>query len=155
MRLPVRRVLALDPWMEPFASAGPEPYKDAKEPKIAAPELLVINSEAFTLWAGHFSTLKETVAKFAPSRLITLVRAQHITFSDFPLLVSRRLQGTDPQHLADRVGLLAHRFLTGSLSLQGASLGVEYEGIQTHPMKTVKDKGRQRLVGEAGDIILH
>jgi platelet-activating factor acetylhydrolase len=155
-RLPVRRVLALDPWMEPFASPGPEPYKDTEESKAGPVELLIINSEAFTLWTGHFNTLQETVAKFAPSRLITLVRAQHVTFSDFPLLVPRPFQETDPHRLVDCVGLLAHRFLIGTLSFHSNGLGAADGGVQTRSMKIIKDeKAKRRLEGEAGDIILH
>jgi platelet-activating factor acetylhydrolase len=150
--------------MDPFPSPGPEPYEDPSGPSPAnASELFVINSEGFTLWTGHFKPLQETVKRFSPSRLLTIVRAQHISFSDFPLLVPRRFMDTDAQAMMDRIGLLAERFLEGKLLMNGPRLGVEDEkGLHMREMEVVKDprgngkdKWDLKLVGEPGDIILH
>lgn len=151
--LPIRRVLALDPWMEPLASPGPKPQDGA-----AAPELLVINSEAFTLWNSHFSTLQTTVRAFPPARLVTLARAQHISFSDFPLVTPSRFQAVDPVRMLGVVNTLAQAFLGGLVKLGEGELGVE--GVKTREMEVIleqdgKGKEKRRLVGEEGDVILH
>lgn len=151
--LPIQRILALDPWMEPFASAGPKPYNTRATNK---PELLVINSETFSLWTGHRSSLEETLRRFTPSRLLTVVRSTHFSFTDFPLLVPGRLQGADPKLLMNRILVLSEKFLGGELSIHWPDLGLKDTDWKNHRLEIVKDGlGRRRLHGDAGDIVIH
>ncbi|KZT23093.1 hypothetical protein NEOLEDRAFT_1070031 [Neolentinus lepideus HHB14362 ss-1] len=147
--LPIRKVLTLDPWMEPFPSPGPKPLPSA----AIDPELLVINSEGFTLWSSHFSSLQDVVERFQPGRIVTLAASQHISFSDFPLLVPTRFNGgVDPQKMLGVVCKIADAFIDGKAVL-------EAEGITVREMDLVwqEEKGKQkaRLVGEPGDVVVH
>jgi platelet-activating factor acetylhydrolase len=82
--------LALDPWLEALPLPGPIPYSHPSattstistskstavhfENGPSQPELLVIDSEGFTLWNDHFTRLKSIVKEWAPGgrRLLTL-----------------------------------------------------------------------------------
>ncbi|EPQ52569.1 hypothetical protein GLOTRDRAFT_79681 [Gloeophyllum trabeum ATCC 11539] len=152
--LPVRKVLALDPWMEPFPSPGPAPRSSA--------ELLVINSEAFTLWNSHFANLQNAVRRFQPGQLVTLVDAQHISFSDFPLLVPTRfLGGVDPRKMLGVVCTIADAFMGGKLKVEDeAGIRIlEKEGVKVREMEVVekeeKGKKKRKLMGDPGDVIIH
>lgn len=108
--MPVRKVLALDPWLEPLPTPGPVPVLPSESPpnhsstdalrsrsdsvrpslegttvtesiENSIPEahlplerILVINSEAFSLWKDHFTRLTEAVHAWEPKgrRLLTL-----------------------------------------------------------------------------------
>jgi platelet-activating factor acetylhydrolase len=97
--LPVDRTVLLDPWLEPLPTPGPTPLSKsssfteiakaeeaAKLPlqettfgpetqiQLATPRMLVINSEAFTVWEGHYERLREVVAGWEPQggRILTL-----------------------------------------------------------------------------------
>ena len=49
--------MLLDPWVEPFPSAGPEPIvKDGRPP------ICIMSSEGFTIWSDHFKRV-EALAK--------------------------------------------------------------------------------------------
>jgi platelet-activating factor acetylhydrolase len=134
--------------MEPLPSAGPKP-----QPRSTPPELLVINSEGFTLWDAHFASLQRSAHAFAPSRVLTVVRAQHISFSDFPLIAPRRLQG-DAEKIMGTISTLAETFFSGYVGLGSEELKVE--GIVTRKLEVGEDeKGKKRLVGEAGDVVVH
>ncbi|KDQ64315.1 hypothetical protein JAAARDRAFT_27943 [Jaapia argillacea MUCL 33604] len=106
--IPITHALALDPWLEPLPSPGPEPYvhtesasdslvgveKNAQcdqvkdeEKGFPPPKMLVLNSEGFSLWRVHFSRLEEVVKGWDRGRVITILRSTHVSFSDFPLLI--------------------------------------------------------------------
>jgi platelet-activating factor acetylhydrolase len=86
--MPLSHALALDPWLEALPPPGPIPYSHpsattstSKSTAVhsktgpSQPELLVIDSEGFTLWNEHFTRLKSIVKEWAPgggSRLLTL-----------------------------------------------------------------------------------
>ena len=55
--IPVQKALILDPWLEPLPSPGPLPHHRFEEGRL--PNILVINSEKFTLWKDHFERLTE------------------------------------------------------------------------------------------------
>lgn len=55
--IPVQKALILDPWLEPLPSLGPLPHLRLGKKRL--PSILVINSETFTLWKGHFERLME------------------------------------------------------------------------------------------------
>lgn len=95
-RIPISKVVVLDPWLEPLPTPGPVPYSpmdpscedpasveasvrasldettiagsNASVPKLSQgpPKLFVINSETFTLWKDHFARLQEIVATWEP-----------------------------------------------------------------------------------------
>lgn len=95
------KALVLDPWLEPFPAPGPTPYSqynnesvdtllDAEEPlssqnssstniasvssneKLPSPRVLVINSEAFTLWDVHFKRLVEVMSLWDKAKPLTI-----------------------------------------------------------------------------------
>jgi platelet-activating factor acetylhydrolase len=115
--------------------------------------------QAFTLWASHFSRLAATCAPFAPARMLTLVRAQHMSFSDVLALAPARLQPSDGRALLRTVCLLADKFLRREVKMAGPELGVD--GVRTRGMEVewvAAGEGREkkkRIVGEEGDIVLH
>ncbi|KAK0230986.1 platelet-activating factor acetylhydrolase, isoform II-domain-containing protein [Armillaria fumosa] len=97
--IPVTNMLIFDPWLDPMPLPSVEPlnedhislegvyFEDTMKRKISLPRLLVINSEKFTLWKEHFDRLESIVKSWgADGSLLTLVRARHESFSDFPLL---------------------------------------------------------------------
>lgn len=101
-RIPVRDTLILDPWLEPLPSPGPTPYsgvgqemvhnnattagdqfnRDAEDSGHIGSRLLVINSEAFTLWTSHFERLKETVKGWGPDAKLVTLRQYKLHSSD-------------------------------------------------------------------------
>ena len=86
--------MILDPWLEPLATPGPVPFENPSpstsgstgekisssldattvvpaastetEMKPPPPRMLVINSEAFTLWKDHYARLQKVVAEWEP-----------------------------------------------------------------------------------------
>ncbi|TFK49705.1 alpha/beta-hydrolase [Heliocybe sulcata] len=153
--LPIRKALALDPWMGPFPSPGPHPLPSTTN----RPPLLVLNSEGFTLWNSHFSSLQRAVDNFQPGRILTLVGAQHISFSDFPLLVPARFQGgVDAMKMLGVVCKITDKFLDGDGDGK-VEEGLEGEGIKVREMDLVWEekngKRKSRLVGEPGDVVVH
>ncbi|KAG2156227.1 tRNA synthetases class I, catalytic domain-containing protein [Suillus clintonianus] len=111
--IPVHKALILDPWLEPIPSPGPCPPPQG--PGDALPQLLVINSERFSLWKDHFTRLIDVVQAWEPEkrRVLTILRSQHDSFSDFPLLplVSRRAA----RIVMDRIMELSEAFIDGDV----------------------------------------
>jgi platelet-activating factor acetylhydrolase len=116
--------------------------------------MLVLNSDRFTLWEDHFERLKGVVEAWEPEgrRVLTLVHAEHSSFSDFPLLPI--LRRNNAQVLMDLLSRLSLAFLDGQMedALRDAKprkMEVEIIG------KTKDGKLKRRLVGEVGEIIIH
>lgn len=134
--------------MEPLPSPGPSPVHSSPPP------LLVINSEAFTLWTAHFARLHAMVDLWndeqtaLQARLFTLVRAQHVSFSDFPLFFAFRWIGRGAMRVSDVTFELVSGFLAGelerALSKQRKASGAEE-----------KVGKKRRLVGNAADVVVH
>lgn len=61
-RLPIEKVILLDPWLEPLPLPGNLPIAHDNRPP-----LLVMNSEGFTLWKDHFTMLEELVSDWRQS----------------------------------------------------------------------------------------
>jgi platelet-activating factor acetylhydrolase len=132
--------------------------------------------------------LQSAVAAFQPSRILTLVRAEHVSFSDLPVLLPRRLVGSkivDAERVVLRlVCKLAHAFLlrqvelgdqadepkgprpgaegeggeagSGNLGVPGVTTRtLEYEWVTPEGKKGKNVHKRKRIVGEAGDVIVH
>jgi platelet-activating factor acetylhydrolase len=66
-RIPVKRCIALDPWVEPL----PRPAPSTSGPLPRVP-ILCINSPGFTEWSTHFNRLLEMVKKVDGSFLSLL-----------------------------------------------------------------------------------
>ncbi|KAJ8523539.1 hypothetical protein ONZ45_g110 [Pleurotus djamor] len=179
LRLPVSNALALDPWLEPLPVPGPSPYTASESIDAVTiaedsrpvnegdipndsthtdnpnqPKLLVINSEKFTLWKDHFARLEGIVREWQPQDkyLVTIVRCQHQSFSDFPVLPVLRNKAS--RRIIDLVGQLSISFLNGTLAhtLQSVKTRkMEAEVIGVKP----DGKPKRRLLGESGDVIVH
>ena len=150
--LPVTKAVALDPWLEPLPSPGPSPYAarvSAESSEDTTPGLLVINSEGFTLWKPHFERLKAVVEAWNGERggdakrawLLTLVRAKHVSFSDFPLFFSL---GSEAKMLLDAIGDVALGFLKGEAA----------QAIGRIRRASGEVSGK-RFVGSSGDVVVH
>lgn len=179
-RLPVRDAIILDPWLEPFPTPGPTPFSSTPASLNGNTEhiqngngsfsynntrLLVINSEAFTLWTSHFKRLAGVVNGWnSNAKLVTLVQAAHISFSDyrlFPLIGNKA-----SAHLMDVISQLSISFLdrqsdpewTVEEALRNAGPGVQI--LKDAPKKIVVGKfkdgsDKYRWIGEAGQVIIH
>ncbi|GHJ83657.1 hypothetical protein NliqN6_0059 [Naganishia liquefaciens] len=148
--LPVRKAVALDPWVDPLPL--PAPVVKTQKDAPAVP-LLAINSSRFTLWSTHFTRLKRLV-RAANGSLVTLLGAGHETFSDFPLLWAPTgaslalIRGIDD---------LVYAFLKGELKQCERIRGREVDGgvVRTTTMHKGKETGKERMVGEWGDVVVH
>ncbi|KAH7931206.1 hypothetical protein BV22DRAFT_998558 [Leucogyrophana mollusca] len=150
--IPITKALILDPWLEPLPSPGPSPPPHSLGSPL--PSILVINSEPFTLWKDHFERLVGIVEEWEPEgrRLLTLVRSQHTSFSDFPLLplVARR-----PARITmDKILQLSLAFFDNSLD---ETLDIN----STRKMETqvigqkADGKPKRKIIGDVADIIVH
>lgn len=119
------------------------------------PRLLVINSEGFTLWKDHFSRLQSLVAAWEPEgrKLLTVVRSQHISFSDFPLLPL--IRGKAAQRLMTIIGSLSLAFLDGRLEEGLSECTTREMKVELLKGKTKWGEQKKRLVGELGDVVVH
>ena len=60
-KLPISKVLLLDPWLAPL------PEKDDPNLRKELPPALCVNSEGFTLWKDHFERLRSIMANWGSS----------------------------------------------------------------------------------------
>jgi platelet-activating factor acetylhydrolase len=173
--IPFTRAVALDPWLEPLPTPGPAPFhveSAVKGRPSDPPKLLVINSEGFTLWHGHFARLKKVVQAWDASakettraqdgdkkedepyaRLITLVRAKHVSFSDFGVIVPFGSMAKDGRRFLDIICDLANAFLgEGFAEVLGRQHQVDG---QVEFVEGKKGQKEERLVGSVGDIVVH
>ncbi len=79
--IPIKRVIALDPWIEPL----PTPALETKEGEKIKVDLLVINSEGFTLWKDHFGKVLEIV-KGSGGSLVSVVGCDRESSEDCVLI---------------------------------------------------------------------
>ena len=149
----------MDPWVEPLPSPGVSPYDMVDYTGTSvSPPLLVINSEGYTVWKENFEPLQGILGMWnrgtgEQPRLVTVVRSQHQSFSDFPLLFSFGKNAQQCLSFLDTFGRLALGFLGGSLD----------EALDSHAKATGKvttttdknGKAVSRLVGNAGEIVIH
>jgi platelet-activating factor acetylhydrolase len=172
--------------LEPFPEPGPVWYTPELENQSdEPPELLVINSEGFTLWSEHFKRVEALVSNWGKggkspkkikrySTLLTLPTSRHINFSDFPLFLPRLLQRSrgDGRQLLSLIQEISHRFLEGNLYIDSeGAFGyideLKCEGrlkkmeVILLPTKKNKDgKGLEswkgkKLEGRTGDVVFH
>jgi len=172
----------LDPWLEPLPSPGPAPYltqNSGINPELTTPttsssestlqvqaevsdvsklgslpRMLVLNSDPFTLWKEHFSRLKSVVEAWEPEgrRVLTLVRAVHVSFSDFHLLpIIRRASA---EILMDVISKLSLAFLDGNM--EDVLRDVRTRKMEIEVIGQKKDgEPKRRCVGEVGEVIIH
>ncbi|KAJ9113612.1 hypothetical protein QFC22_005920 [Naganishia vaughanmartiniae] len=148
-KLPVRKAVALDPWVDPLPM--PAPMKGEKD-KPEVP-IFVINSSRFTLWSTHFNRLKRLINQ-SHGTLVTLLGAGHETFSDFPFLWQPRSAHT----LLTTVDELVYAFLRGEVKEHDKVRGKEADRgvVRTSTVdKKGKDMGKQQMEGEWGDVVVH
>jgi len=188
--LPIRDLLILDPWLDPLPSPGPAPFstslvddgatlvstelndndetngvtpKNAKSAGFNRPRLLVITSEAFTLWKTHFERLEGIVKGWGPdSKLVTLVKCAHTSFSDYHVFP---LTGTKSGlRLMDIISQLSVYFLDSKSEQWSIEEALkDTPAIKVHtkmPGKIVigkyKDgRNKHKLDGEVGHVIIH
>ncbi|KAJ3538581.1 hypothetical protein NM688_g6497 [Phlebia brevispora] len=162
-QLPVTHVIALDPWLEPLPSPGPAPLRVessfSSQPRLP-PELLVINSETFTLWKEHFPKLEDIVNIWNNSaedqsnkqraHLLTIVRCKHISFSDFGIFFHWGRAGREGRKYLQTISDLSLAFVDGYFDS-----ALRNESIASGKIETYGKKGRRRLVGNAGDVVVH
>lgn len=80
--------IILDPWVEPVII-------DDDNPRPLSAPVYVIQSESFTLWDEHFQKMKKIVADAQKANqehrgwVLTLLGSEHLSFSDYPLLLPR------------------------------------------------------------------
>lgn len=172
--IPCTRAITLDPWLEPLPSPGPTLYQiesSVADGRRETPLLLVLNSEAFTLWEDHFDRLKGIVESWnsasggqpagtddsGPAHLatlITLVQAKHVSFSDFGVLIPFGKMARDGRRFLDVTCELADAFIGGGFS---DALGRQHQVEEK--AESVKKRGEmdwgKKFVGDVGDIILH
>ncbi|KAJ6628803.1 platelet-activating factor acetylhydrolase, isoform II-domain-containing protein [Mycena sp. CBHHK59/15] len=173
--MPVSKVILYDPWLEPLPTPGPTPIASISEatfisgPTDASPhalestklrsrrpveQMLVINSQVFTLWKDHFTRLKGVVDAWEPQgkRLLTLIESQHMHFSDIPVLPVIRTKSATK--LMDLTTTLTLAFLHDTLD----------EALDQLPTKPMEEKiigmrkdGRPKrtIVGSVGDVVVH
>jgi platelet-activating factor acetylhydrolase len=148
--------------MEAFASPGPKPVLDRCEgenEKDSAPQLLVLNSEAFTFFDSHFSALKDAISAFAPSRIMTIVGARHMSFSDIPAILPRAVLSTDERQVLKVICLIAEAFLRRQVNLSGSATDIHIPGVMVRsPEMRWEGSGKEktkRLVGDDGDVVVH
>jgi len=142
--LPISRVIVLDPWLEPLPGFCP-PLEGSRPP------IIVLNSEAFTLWSDHFEQLYEMVkswktAQASHGTLLTIVRSEHQSFSDFPVMVP--IKGRQAQKMLDVVHQLSLAFIRGNLTKELATL-------PTRDMVVETKSDKRRLQGDDNDVIVH
>lgn len=139
--LPVKNVIALDPWLDPL----PAPSVSTRgEPHM--PPMLIINSTGFTTWSEHFDRLK-TIVDQAGGSLITILGSNHQSFSDFPLLM--------PTSLNVALGYLATTHELSSAFLRG-SLGSARSLLGKKPDLGKYEKEKDgKMAGPTGDVVLH
>ncbi|BGP21513.1 1-alkyl-2-acetylglycerophosphocholine esterase [Rhodotorula toruloides] len=192
---PFKRGIALDPWADPIPPA-PSPSSPSFSPLSAsvstnttgsnpAPTtspsngnggkvpldinvpLLVINSEAFTLWRQHYSLVRDIVKAVeggAERWLMTLIGSIHISFSDLPLLLpsylNPRAGSRIPARLAtSRVVEACGEFLSGQAT-SGEILGQRVKDGDENGARDGeggKDaEGNKRVMkGEVGSMRMH
>jgi hypothetical protein len=99
----------------------------------------------------------EAATAFAPSRVLSLLRSEHTTFSDIAAITPKRFQSGDGPALLRIFCRLSDAFLKREIALEGP---LQLPGLRTiEQMKTedvgVKGKEKRRIVGEEGDVLVH
>ncbi|KAL7422341.1 hypothetical protein Q5752_002987 [Cryptotrichosporon argae] len=138
--LPVKRAIALDPWLEPLPLPAASTQASA-----AFPPVLVVNAQGFTEWTTHFQRLLKLVSS-ARGSLCTIIGMGHQDFSDFPLLWPPKASNGFALHKT--VHQLSAAFFRGSLGDTQAIQGKAQDNGQFQ-----REGGKMK--GELGDVVAH
>lgn len=156
--------------MDPLPSPGPELYQSKEQPQ-EPPKVLVINSEAFTLWKDHFSRLQDVMSVWEPQgqRILTIrafsknhirlmktqlsvVGSQHISFSDFAVLPG--LVKGHGRLIMNVIGRLSLAFLDDTLD-ETLKEGTPTTKMTVELVGAKKDgTPKKKLVGEVGHVVV-
>ncbi|CAE6405244.1 unnamed protein product [Rhizoctonia solani] len=153
-KLPIEKVVLLDPWMDPLPLPGTLPITYE-----ARPPLLIMNSEGFTLWKEHFAVLQEVVSDWRNSggeecaSLVTLVRSQHHYYSDFGAFMPFGKTRALGLLVLDTAHKLTMAYVNGSLVSQ--LKGKRPMEVEPLPGKDKYGEGKRQIVGQPGEIIIH
>ncbi|KAG6911247.1 hypothetical protein DXG01_003114 [Tephrocybe rancida] len=177
LHIPITRALIFDPWLEPLPIPGPVPISRNPAEVVAQfttepdpisppgdvthaghrdnrlPQMLIINSETFTLWKDHYARLEEVIKAWEPEGglLLTLVASKHEAFSDFPSLPVIRSSAAKT-HM-DVLSKLSIAFLDGKL--EEALRSTSTRKLEAEVIGKKKDgKPKRKLLGEVGDVIV-
>ncbi|KAH9931764.1 platelet-activating factor acetylhydrolase, isoform II-domain-containing protein [Amylocystis lapponica] len=153
----------------PSPELPPESTGSAPTPHFAA--LPVRRAVEFTMWTDHFARLQDVVRLWrhdvavtpgaaadadgegGAGALLTLVRAKHVSFSDFGAL-----PGHSPKtgrRLLDAVGALTLAFCGGHVEDGLRDAQLQRRKMQLELVGRHRSTGPWRLVGEVGDVIVH
>ncbi|KAH9173299.1 platelet-activating factor acetylhydrolase [Lactarius sanguifluus] len=150
LRIPVSHGLVLDPWLEPILPPGPAPDTNQNTSK-----LMVINAEGFTLWTEHFKRVEEVVSAWPESALLTIIRGQHNSFSDLPVMPPVPIRKSTARPIMNVIKTLTLSFLDDQLPSSVNRLNVRTLEIEYPKSRPWSKNPKRRLVGNAGDIIIH
>ncbi|KIJ70137.1 hypothetical protein HYDPIDRAFT_77500 [Hydnomerulius pinastri MD-312] len=148
--IPTQKALILDPWLEPLPSPGPLPHHTFRE--HALPRILVINSENFTLWKDHFERLTEVAGSWEKNQwqLLTIARAQHTSFSDFPVLPLASRKGA--RLILNKIMNLSLKFLDSDGAETVAELSAKKMEVRVIGQRP-DGRPKRQIVGDLGDVI--
>ncbi|GAA5859818.1 hypothetical protein JCM1840_006468 [Sporobolomyces johnsonii] len=122
--------------------------------------LLVINSEAFTLWRKHYYVVRDLVRSVDDARgwLMTLVGSIHTSFSDLPsilpLSASRSGARVDPVVAIERIVEACAEFLGGE-GTKGEVLGREVREGDDEPTNEGRGEGEKGPLEGVGEMRIH
>ncbi|KAH9021162.1 platelet-activating factor acetylhydrolase, isoform II-domain-containing protein [Lactarius pseudohatsudake] len=151
LRIPVSHGLVLDPWLDPILPPGPAPDTNQN----SSPKLMVINAEGFTLWTEHFKRVEEVVCAWPESALLTIIRGQHNSFSDLPVMPPVPIRKSTARPIMNVIKTLTLSFLDDQLPGSVNRLNVRKLEIEYPKSRPWSKNPKRRLVGNAGDIIIH
>ncbi|GAA5827062.1 hypothetical protein JCM11251_002228 [Rhodosporidiobolus azoricus] len=191
-QLPFTRGIALDPWVDPIppapssaepgssptkaatresepaatASAGKGDKGDGKVPLDVKVPLLIINSEAFTLWRVHYKLVRGIAEAVKGGRgwLMSVVGSVHTSFTDLPILFPfmSRFEGArvSPTAGMGAITQACQEFLAGEGSkgkLLGREVvpGDEEGGRPGEGEKGEKGKKKKVMEGVVGEVRMH
>ncbi|KAG6869331.1 hypothetical protein C0993_000084 [Termitomyces sp. T159_Od127] len=173
MHIPVSHALVLDPWLEPLPLPALIPILLSQDPAQLSipnakpnnspqdesqdsqdgwlPQMLVINSEVFTLWKDHYERLQNVVKAWEPQggRLLTL--GKHEAFSDFPSLPI--IGSSAANTIMNIISKLSIAFLNNELEEDLSSASIREMEIKVIG-KRKDGKPKRKLIGDVGDIIV-
>ena len=170
--------MLLDPWLDPLP-----PADDPKLAEKGLPPALVVNSEGFTLWPDHFVRLAAIERQWSGGESqprscwgTTLLRSDHQSFSDFPLLLpsmpglpfaSTPKRTTTPESLLASIMRLSEAFLsTGSPAAAEDLAGWDgtcdegHVAIDEVPrpkgwLRKAEQKPKRVIHGDEGEVRVH